>query len=107
MKNNSQRGEKGDDKMSSDKVEWILDNFDWESVIISMKALDWTWADEDCTPNYNELRSRAKSLLEKCEKTGEYVATGGFEATNSDGFLRLAFVVTCMDDYDLDEEADG
>lgn len=67
-----------------DKIDEIMDNFDFEKVHKTMDVLEWTWAGEG-VPEVPSLRARARQLLkEACfiENKSNYsmCSTGGFEA---------------------------
>ena len=75
-----------------ERIEALLDRFDFEAVKKVMVALGWEWG---CgagahIPTYNEMRQLAKELLEDAAVYGP--ASGGFEARDEDGVLSLAFV---------------
>ncbi len=74
-------------------IEEILNNFDFDKVKTTMTTLNWKWGEgkDIHTPSYNELRQAAKMLLEDSYLLGR-CATGGLEAENIDGVLRLIFV---------------
>ena len=72
-------------------VQEVLDEFDFEKVHLTMKALKWTWATVPGIPTIDRLKETAEYLLRgsiegalKCENLhGEapYLhATGGFKA---------------------------
>lgn len=75
-------------------IEEILNGFDFEKVKTVMAALNWKWGEgaNAHIPTYNELRKTAKMLLEDSYLLGRS-ATGGFEAEDIDGILRLVFIV--------------
>ncbi len=79
----------------NEQIEEVLDAFDFDYVKKIMMFLDWKWgAGADAyIPSYNELRRTAKQLLEDTYLQGRCV-TGGLEAEDSDGILRLVFIVT-------------
>ncbi len=61
-----------------------------------MKALNWTWKDEDgnrTIPDLDELKSVAKFCLKEAYKRKGNFAMGGFEADEEEGALELRFIV--------------
>ena len=96
-----------------EQVKTIIDNFDFEKVQKTMKALKWTWYDSDETPSYGRLVNTATDLLLSAysEAVRSYgmqtttLATGGFCVTTrrfeSDIYLELTFQVTSTDMRDL------
>ena len=89
-----------------EKINEVLDNFDFSKVIVTMEALDWSWActegeadlysDQGCRirkegsdwhyfPNIQQLQKRSRELIKECVEhipDGEnrwMVSTGGFE----------------------------
>jgi len=92
-------------KTTQDRIDEIMDNFDFKKVEQTMKALDWKWGMADSIPEEYELRREARRLLKDVasenvrESDLRYaVATGGFKATKYfDGGLELEFIVTSWD----------
>lgn len=73
-------------------VQQVMENFDFEKVYLTMKALNWTWGFSTRTPEIQDLKRTAEHLLRgsidgaiksKDLKPWEgYLhATGGFKAT--------------------------
>jgi enoyl-CoA hydratase/carnithine racemase len=93
-------------KTKQEKIDKVMDNFDFGRVVKTMQALDWNWIDEG-VPSESEVRKEARRLLKQIsnailsEPTSYSIATGGFCATRfSDGELRLQFIVS---EYDTEE----
>jgi hypothetical protein len=72
-------------------VENVLENFDFEKVYLTMRALNWTWGYNVTTPTIEQMKSTARYLMEgaingakKSENLRQYEpyfnATGGFKA---------------------------
>jgi len=83
------------------KINIIMDNFDFERVERTMKFLNWrVMLDRGFTvPENNELRTRAREILnEVVLKDLKYISTSGFKAEKSedkDGIcLSLEFVLS-------------
>lgn len=76
-------------------IEDITDEFDFEKVHRTMKALNWTWHDTDGVPTIGDLRRTARALLQEL-LTHSYhgTGTGGLYAYKEDGLVGLRFVVT-------------
>lgn len=83
---------------NEERVEKILEYFDFDKVKRVMDILDWEWDmsyDPAAIPSYNHLRRTAKTLLSDVLDGNESVASfGGLVATKTDGKLSLSFVVT-------------
>ena len=92
-------------KATQDRIDEIMDNFDFAKVEQAMKAVNWTWASTDGVPEQYELRREARRLLKDVasknvrESDMRYaVATGGFKATKYfDGELQLDFILASWD----------
>ena len=88
-----------------DKIDDIMDNFDFNKVETVMKATNWTWASTHGVPVEHELRKQARELLKSVSQ--HYVSelgfryaisTGGLKATKYyDGELELEFIVAKWD----------
>ena len=80
-----------------DKIENILENFDWEKVRKTMECIGWTWHNE-LTPTTYRMISTARQLLQIVVDDADPLAechSGGFCARKlGDGRLSLAFEVT-------------
>lgn len=84
-------------KETDDKIDEVIDNFNFETVRQVMKMLEWTYGFSEECPSTNELVTTARKLLsdaaERCENDSDFFAeTGGFRATayrSKDGSLKL------------------
>lgn len=101
-------------KISVDnQIDKILEEFDFEKVLVVMRALDWKWYEQDgetCRiPNIPKLVTSARrslvsahtELVKQSESSSMQVSSGGFYATatrEDDGeiILDLKFVVEDM-----------
>ena len=91
--------------IQQDKIDDIMDNFNFNKVETIMKATNWTWASTHGVPVEHELRKQARELLKSVSQ--HYVSqlgfryaisTGGFKATKYyDGELELEFIVAKWD----------
>jgi hypothetical protein len=86
------------------KIDYIIENFDWERIHKAMVALDWFWGDDDEAPSIGRLVIKARDLLTQAATSAAqhdeecHAATGGLRATAwPDGELRLAFEVDLWD----------
>lgn len=72
-------------------VESVMDNFDFDKVYLTMRALDWTWGMDQRPPAMEDLKRTAEYLSRgaingaiKCKELREWEgyinATGGFKA---------------------------
>ena len=83
--------------MTNERIENILDFFEFERVKRVMEALDWHWSGAaDGVPSIAEMRKCARRLLEDLEKYPDYdnIATGGFVASRiTPEIYKLSFIV--------------
>jgi hypothetical protein len=87
-------------KTTQEKIDHIMDYFDFAKVAKAMEALNWTWAGKG-VPTEPELRKEARRLLNDvsnknvCKCAFRYsISTGGFRVTKYHyGELELEFVV--------------
>ena len=84
-----------------EKIEQIMENFDFENVHKVMVALGWGWSfgrGGSGIPSVESLKERAMVLLSNvedliCEGATITSSSGGFEAKYHDGCLSLSFIV--------------
>lgn len=76
-----------------DRINQIMDWFDFRKVYNAMTALEWTWGGE--YPCEAELREQARKLLNQLVKDKKCAAigTGGFEAYRDNEQIGLRFIV--------------
>lgn len=76
-----------------DRINQIMDWFDFRKVYNAMMALEWTWGGE--YPCEAELREQARKLLNQLVKDKQCatIGTGGFEAYRDNEQLGLRFIV--------------
>jgi len=98
-----------------DQIDHIMDHFDWERVLETMQALNWTWGREK-TPGVPDMKQSARCYLrivandaearlagttEKDNPFWPYITfvtgSGGFMARWEGGILSLSFEVTEWD----------
>lgn len=86
---------------TSDRIEDLLNEFDFHSVRRVMLLLDWRWAGIDRIPTVDDMRKRARYLLrDVSESKYQRHATGGFVAErDDDGALSLYFYVDHVEEY--------
>ena len=83
------------------KIDNIMDNFNFAKVEKAIQATGWRWASVEGTPEESDLRKQARRLLKevsvKYVKESDfrcYISTGGFKATKYfDGELELEFIM--------------
>lgn len=84
-----------------DAIDDIIDNFDFEKVHKTMKALKWEWTAEGGVPEIPSIKKQARKLLKAAFENKSYNATGGFEVSYSSDengeYVRLMFVVAEWD----------
>lgn len=96
-------------------IQYILDNFNFESVEEYMQYSNWTWPlVSSKPPNIKQLREASENLLRNClkEESGYCCSTGGFTAFKFDDSLQLTFnvddvessVLNCHDNYERDKK---
>ena len=88
-----------------EKIDEIMDCFDFDKVQKCMEALNWRWASCDGVPEQFELRQKARSILKDCVEIG-HGGTGGFVPSidKEAGCLSLSFVVAEWDAYEEKQE---
>lgn len=82
--------------MSDDeKIDEIMDEFDFDKVRRCMLALGWKWTRLGAVPEIPDLRKCARDLLRrvKGKPLGQEAATGGFRALSLGDNYRLTFEV--------------
>jgi hypothetical protein len=84
-------------------IDEILDQFDFEKVHLTMKALGWEWMDVG-VPEAPNLRKSARRLLQEATKSPSpysKISSGGFVVEKDvDGFLELRFEVSSWNTFD-------
>ena len=82
-------------KEMGELVEEILDEFEFELVHRTMKALEWTWHGSVESPSIGDLRRMARGLLQELLKdNNQCVGTGGLFAYRIADTVGLRFEVT-------------
>lgn len=84
-------------------IEEITDEFDFEKVHRTMKALDWKWSGCDDVPSIGDLRRQARELLQELLRNDHYhlTGTGGLFAYRIADTVGLRFEVTS---YEVEKE---
>ena len=85
-----------------DKIDDVMDNFNFERIHKLMVALDWCWSHVGGVPELPDIKKWARQCLKDSIKTGT-CNTGGFEASYLECHFDLKFVVGSWDTYYLDE----
>lgn len=101
-----------------ERIEYVLEKFDFQKVLTAMKALGWRWCKSDLNttyvPNIYQLKARARYLLDSCylefikgDQINSFTTgTGGFAATcskyNNQYDFVLQFVLTEYDSEDYE-----
>ena len=88
--------------MSADRINEVMDSFDFGKVAIAMRAVGWTWGSataEDGIPSEKELRQRARRLLNDCGPN-QTLRTGGFSAYREGAEYGLEFLLDRFDTGD-------
>ena len=98
-------------KIPFDKqIEDILENFDFDRVLIAMRALDWQWA--SCygrSPSSKEMKAFTREYLERISEEWEQerreISCGGFKVEiHEDGAMVLSFVLCEWDTFLMSDE---
>lgn len=79
-----------------EKIEQIMENFDFEKVHKVMVALEWEWhfgRGASGIPSVYTLKEEASRLLSDAWMTKTTVSTGGFSAVYDDCYITLSFIV--------------
>ena len=86
-----------------EKINEVLEEFDFEKVHEVMNFLKWKWADNNDTmsiPSHYRIIEEAKRLLYYCKKEKDdiTISTGGFIAQkdkdeNGESYYSLSFVI--------------
>jgi hypothetical protein len=81
-----------------DRVDFIMDNFDFSRVARTMELLEWIWASsEGAVPDESEIRFFARQIMKefisKNRENGDRVSTGGFQVSVREDELVLEFVL--------------
>lgn len=79
-----------------EKISYILDNFDFESVHKAMIALEWNWylgMGGEGIPSVGALKKAARELLSEAWTKRSIISSGGFSAEYDDGNLVLSFTL--------------
>jgi hypothetical protein len=82
---------------NEERIKYIIENFDFNRVYATMKALDWKWWDSDDIPTIGKIVNVAEGLLWDAIKSDEKevaFSTGGFRATKYNNSLELSFIVS-------------
>ena len=88
--------------MSTELIDEILDEFNFQDVHRAMKALNWTWYGSDDSPSIGDLRRQSRKLLQELLKdNNQCVGTGGLFAYKEEGLVGLRFEVTR---YEVEKE---
>lgn len=68
------------DQIAKEKIDNIMEWFDFKKVHIAMKALNWTWRDGG-VPSLLKIRGEAREMLIRCYYEEDHnIASGGFLA---------------------------
>ena len=87
-----------------EKIDEVLEEFDFDKVHEVMNFLKWKWVDNNDSmsiPSHYRIIEEAKSLLYSCKKEKDNIvtiATGGFMAhkdkdENGESYYSLSFII--------------
>lgn len=96
------------DPVWRERVDEIMDHFDFGKVQRVMEFLNWTWHDaesENKVPSEFEVRKWARRLLFDVVgfESGAWCQSGGFTARRYDQWIELSFVIESGDGGREDE----
>lgn len=112
-------------RVEREKVESVMDQFDFDKVQSVMEDLDWKWAGTKFgVPTVEEMKREAERLLIEAVQEETTCSTGGFRAVyesegaaDPDPYIGLEFILeeregfkkedddfTCGEDHDDDED---
>lgn len=89
-------------ELVEERLDSIMDNFNFERVYNVMKAIDWKWVKKDSSygvPTVDEIKEKAANLLWNLVNSDvNLISTGGLEVSKDfsdydDPFIQLKFVV--------------
>lgn len=101
-------------EVEQNKIDNIMDNFNFQMVAAAMKYFQWSWAGaKNGVPNILEIEETAKRLLVDAAYEKTQIATGGLRAVYEkdeenpdDPFIQLEFILTDCEGFDEDEDDD-
>ena len=93
--------------MMENRIQEVLDNFNFHKVKKVMDLLNWEWYHPETGSNYipsiADLYNTAKNYLTRVVKTKGMIESGGFRAEYFDDYLILSFVVEQWDSEGSEE----
>lgn len=98
--------------IQQEKIDYIIDNFKFERVLIAMQALDWRWQTTEDNglkiPTITKLKAAARNLLSKSIKD-KCIGSGGFQAEyfaateKEEEHFTLMFILDYADSTDYND----
>lgn len=85
-----------------ERIDRVLNRFNWERVLEARKHLGWDQF--GLTPTFNSLRMTAERLLKSAVTTQERYEHQGLQAMNEDGLLTLQFIAVEVEEELLEAE---
>ena len=85
------------EEKSSELIDELIEDFDWDKVKRIMEELNWTWWGNDNPPTIEEMQEMVRSLYSSIKNRVEnneycFCSSGGFNLTfNPDNELSLVF----------------
>mgnify|MGYP003291736012 CR=1 FL=1 len=97
------------------KIQCIMDEFDFDKVHNVMEFLDWKWVGGDCErpyiPTVDRLRDWALDLLTRSAHERVDISSGGFRAVYQDDpdnpnnpYIALEFILTDEEGFSEDDQ---
>ena len=87
-----------------EKIDNIMDNFDFSRVAKTMAALGWDWYGLADIPTEPEIRAQARKMLGETIRAGRGQSTGGFvtKIYLAEKWVQLSFVVESWNTADTE-----
>lgn len=101
-------------EVERNKIDNIMDNFNFQMVADAMKYFQWSWAGtKNGVPNIGEIEETAKRLLVDAAYEKTQIATGGLrvvyekdEENPDDPFIQLEFILTDCEGFNEEDDDD-
>ena len=78
-------------RTTDDMINEIMNEFDFDKVQRTMKALNWKWASVSGVPTTGDIRRRARAQLREAVERKTRASSGGLVAEWNPHGLRLSF----------------
>lgn len=83
-----------------EKIETVLERFDFDRVHEVMEKINWTWGREGVPSSYQLIKSARRKLNRLADEDISKISSGGLTAyKDSNGELNLYFYISESDSY--------